>query len=86
MTDTTVHFDPHARPAARQGALVGAYAAHVLLSLKAAFGAARGAREEAQRDASAVRLMAQRYRQSDRGFAADLDAAADRHEEALAKK
>jgi hypothetical protein len=34
------------------------------------------------REAAAVRALAQRYQASDRGFASDLLAAADRHEEA----
>ena len=36
---------------------------------------------KAEREAAAVREMALRYRETDRGFAADLFAAADRHEE-----
>jgi hypothetical protein len=35
----------------------------------------------AARDAEAVRQLATRYRDSDRGFAADLYIAADRHEQ-----
>ena len=35
------------------------------------------------RDAVALRQLAGRYRETDRGFAADLLSAADRHEEAV---
>ena len=35
------------------------------------------------RDAAALRQLANRYRETDRGFAADLLSAADRHEEAV---
>ena len=35
------------------------------------------------RDAAALRQFANRYRETDRGFAADLLSAADRHEEAV---
>jgi len=37
----------------------------------------------ATRDAAVVRRLADRYRETDRGFAADLLSAADRHEEAV---
>jgi hypothetical protein len=44
------------------------------------------ARLEASRDAAAVRELAYQYMQSDPGFAADLFAAADRHEANLIGK
>lgn len=42
----------------------------------------RRAVNPAIREAAAVRQLAARYRDTDRGFAADLLSAADRHEEA----
>ena len=41
----------------------------------------RDAPHPATRDAEALRQLANRYRNSDRGFAADLYMAADRHEQ-----
>ena len=41
----------------------------------------RDAPNAAARDAEALRQLANRYRDSDRGFAADLYIAADRHEQ-----
>ena len=41
----------------------------------------RDAPNPAARDAEALRQFANRYRESDRGFAADLYMAADRHEQ-----
>ena len=43
--------------------------------------ARRDAPNPAARDAEALRQLANRYRDSDRGFAADLYVAADRHEQ-----
>lgn len=87
MSHPTIELDSPSNPLhARHGSFLGAFATQAFFALKGALSAARDAREEALRDASAVRLMAHRYRQSDRGFAADLDAAADRHEEAIAQK
>ena len=54
-----------------------AAALHLLRDLTA-----RRAVHPASREAAAVRLLAARYRETDRGFAADLLSAADRHEEA----
>ena len=38
------------------------------------------------RDAAALRQLANRYRETDRGFAADLLSAADRHEESAPRE
>ena len=49
--------------------------------LRALRGSIRRPVNPAVRDAAALRQFANRYRDTDRGFAADLFSAADRHEE-----
>jgi len=82
MSSTTIHF-----PSGR-----GAYAPTGLAALRALLAkafrqkptprvqAARPTAREVLREAAAVRALAQTYALTDRGFAADLFAAADRHE------
>jgi hypothetical protein len=84
MTSITVTGVPAAVPAPRgaEWAARGAVAVWRLLSHWAAGRRAEpsSATHEAMRAAAAVRAMAQRYAATDPGFAADLRAAADRHE------
>ena len=85
MTDTTIDL----RAAERRGTWLGAALARPLgrswmEALAHALGTIRPHETpatRAEREAAAVRELALRYRETDRGFAADLLAAADRHEE-----
>ena len=85
MTDITIDL----RAVERRGTWLGEALARPLgrswmEALAHALGLVR-VREEptnkAEREAAAVRELALRYRETDRGFAADLLAAADRHEQ-----
>ena len=85
MTHATMkHQGPHPRTLAESDGLIGP----LLIAAVRAFQRLRadprpeGASDKATREAAAVRALAYRYLESDRGFAADLYAAADRHEEA----
>jgi len=84
MTDTTLDFQ-----AARRGPrrATGASLAQRLRRALDAFARLRAAKAHEQvsrraREAADVRALALRHADSDRGFAADLYAAADRHEAA----
>jgi hypothetical protein len=84
MTPTTLDFETARRRSVPiDGSLLGALLKAGLRTVLASVSAsqARSAVDRAAREAAGVREMAQRYRHSDRGFAADLFAAADRHEE-----
>jgi hypothetical protein len=81
MTTTTMDLQvPQQRTAPRLAAPFAAAFAALLNALKPA---ERVAAEENQaaREAADVRAMARQYLKTDPGFAADLFAAADRHEE-----
>jgi len=67
---------------APRGALWAARAASALWRVVARQPRVRSAAEAAARDVAMVRAMARHYLASDPGFAADLMAAADRHEAA----
>jgi hypothetical protein len=67
--------------AARYGMSIGEFVGRAVLAWRGLAASMSDARMTALRDAAAVRAMAHRYDQSDRGFASDLYAAADRHEE-----
>ena len=84
MNDTTLEFSPAPRGAETLGRLGAAL--YVLPRVVGAW--IRVARAARQRDPELleivrVRALAQRHQSTDRGFASDLLAAADRHEEAL---
>jgi len=67
------------RSAAQGGERVPAWATALMHRLQRFM--QRDAPNPAAREAEAVRELANRYRQTDRGFAADLYLAADRHEQ-----
>ena len=84
MTPTTLDFETARRRSVPvDGSALGAVLKALLRTFVAAISVSqsRSAVDRAAREAAGVREMAQRYRHSDRGFAADLFAAADRHEE-----
>jgi hypothetical protein len=85
MTETTFDLPlPRRSQAPVTGALLAPLfrsAAGALVRLLRA-GAAREPVSRRAREAAAVRALALRHRDSDRGFAADLYAAADRHQAA----
>jgi hypothetical protein len=84
MTPSTLDFETaRQRTVPVDGSLLGALLKAVVRTVLASISASqtRSAADRAAREAAGVRQMAQRYRHSDRGFAADLLAAADRHEE-----
>jgi len=84
MTTTTMDLQvPQQRTAPR---LAAPFAAAFAALLKAVMPAERVNVEENQaaREAADVRAMARQYLKTDPGFAADLFAAADRHEELYA--
>jgi hypothetical protein len=87
MADTTMNLDGVDRRFSPTGSgvlrpVLGAMARAILRALEA--GRARRAVMASARESASVRALAHRYRESDRGFAADLYAAADRHEGAVA--
>jgi hypothetical protein len=92
MTSITVTGIPAAvrTPRGAQWAAGGAAAVWRLLSHWAVSGRRRAepssAHHETVHAAAAVRAMAQRYAATDPGFAADLRAAADRHETGAAAR
>jgi hypothetical protein len=81
MTTITVHTSP-AVSAPRAAAWAASLFSSLLnrLSVPAAAGVQRKAFSDRQREATAVREYAQRFVSYDPRFAADLFAAADRHE------
>jgi hypothetical protein len=84
MTPTTLNFETaRHRSVPVNGSFLGALLKAILRAIAGSVSAAqaRSALDQAAREAAGVREMAQRYRHSDRGFSADLFAAADRHEE-----
>jgi hypothetical protein len=82
MTTIPVQVAPRVGPSIPRGSR---FAAAVFIALRrAVVRAGRGASSRATdpvQDAQQVRELAWSYRQSDPGFAADLAAAADRHEQ-----
>jgi hypothetical protein len=86
MTTLKLHYTPHPGPANPRGARAAAAVfAWLLGSLDALIPRRPGApgkhdAQTAAEEAQAVREMAWRIRESDPRFAADLFAAADRHE------
>jgi hypothetical protein len=84
MTDKAIDFGIARRRAApRSGAVLGPLLGAAVRALTQIFAMPSSQpSDRAAREAGAVRMLAHRYRDTDRGFAADLYAAADRHEEA----
>lgn len=77
---TTYRHAPAHSPNAAASGLWGSFRA-VLTRLASPTAAAAGAARDPVREAASVRAMADAIRNSDPHFAADLYAAADRHEE-----
>ncbi|MEP7057381.1 MAG: hypothetical protein ABI809_06370 [Caldimonas sp.] len=82
MTDTTFDFQVSRHPQPFFAAApIAPFVAVIAQLARQAFVRSADRPASAQRQARAVRALADRYRNTDRGFAADLYVAADRHEE-----
>ncbi|MEO7337456.1 MAG: hypothetical protein ABIV63_12825 [Caldimonas sp.] len=84
MTDATIDFEGRRNGALVTGSVIAPMIAALVHAVSRAWTDGGRVRRSTRRagEAAAVRALASRYHSSDRGFAADLYAAADRHEEA----